>query len=30
MQFRKDKSKDVLALFDSESRANIMTLAYAA
>ena len=30
VQFRKDKSKDVLALLDSRSEVNAMTLAYAA
>ena len=30
MQFRKDKGKDVLALLDSESEIDTMTLAYAA
>ena len=29
-QFRKDKGKDVLALLDSKSEVNVMTLAYAA
>ena len=29
VQFRKDKSKDVLALFDSEGKVNAMTPAYA-
>ena len=30
MQFQKDKGKDVLALFDFESKANAMTPAYMA
>ena len=30
VQFQKDKGRDVLALFDSESKINAMTLAYAA
>ena len=30
VQFRKDKSKDILALLDSESEVNAMTPAYAA